>query len=62
MSQAELDMASQGPDLAPAISTLLATDGSDHALKAARFVAGILPAGAQIEPAWSQKDMQAARQ
>jgi len=48
MSQAELDMASQGPDLAPAISTLLATDGSDHALKAARFVAGILPAGAQI--------------
>ena len=48
MSQAELDMASQGPDLAPAISTLLATDGSDHALKAARFVARLLPAGAQI--------------
>src|SRR5438067_1121327 len=48
MSQAELDSAAQGTALAPAMSTLLATDGSDHALKAARFVARLLPAGAQI--------------
>jgi nucleotide-binding universal stress UspA family protein len=48
MSQAELDSAPQGPALAPPMSTLVATDGSDHALKAARFVVGILPAGAEI--------------
>ena len=49
MSQAELDSAAQGTALAPAMSTLLATDGSDHALKAARFVARLLPAGAQSD-------------
>lgn len=48
MNQAELDSVSQGPALAPAMWTLLATDGSDHALKAARFVAGILPAGTEV--------------
>jgi nucleotide-binding universal stress UspA family protein len=50
MSQAELESAPQGPAPAPApaMSVLVATDGSGHALKAARFVAGILPAGAEI--------------
>jgi len=32
----------------PAMSVLFATDGSDHALKAARFLAGILVPGAEI--------------
>ena len=50
MSQAELESAPQGPAPvpAPAMSVLVATDGSGHALKAARFVAGILPAGAEV--------------
>ena len=48
MSQAEVESAPQGPALAPSMSALVATDGSDHALKAARFVAGILPAGAEV--------------
>ena len=50
MSQAELELESapQGPAPAPAMSVLVATDGSGHALKAARFVAGILPAGAEV--------------
>ena len=48
MSQAEVESAPQGPALAPSMSALVATDGSDHALKAARFVAGILPAGAKV--------------
>ena len=48
MSQAEVESAPQGHALAPSMSALVATDGSDHALKAARFVAGILPAGAEV--------------
>jgi nucleotide-binding universal stress UspA family protein len=48
MSQAELESAPQGPAPAPAMSVLVATDGSGHALKAARFVVGILPAGAEV--------------
>lgn len=48
MSQAELESAPQGLAPAPAMSVLVATDGSGHALKAARFVAGILPVGAEV--------------
>jgi nucleotide-binding universal stress UspA family protein len=48
MSQAELRSAPQGAAPTTAVSALVATDGSDHALKAARFVAGMLPRGTVI--------------
>jgi len=48
MSQVEGQPAPQEAALAPAVSALVATDGSDHALKAAQFVARILPRDAVI--------------
>jgi len=48
MTPVEPAAAPDVPGMATSMRVLVATDGSDHAVKAASFVARMLPAGAKV--------------